>query len=151
VNNIGVALIAFASGAALSTAGAPTPPVSSKLGPQAITWEQIEAGTGKGLSKPVFRSATATLDELEMHVTHLPAGQAPHPPHTHPEEEVVIIKEGTLDAMQSGKTTRLGPGSIIFQASGQLHGVRNVGQTPATYYVIRWASPGTLKARAAKP
>jgi quercetin dioxygenase-like cupin family protein len=144
MTNVGIAVIAFAAGAAVAGGGA-----APVLGPQAITWEHIESGTGKGFGKPILRSATATLDELEMHVTHLPAGQAPHPPHTHPEEEVMILKEGTVDVMQSGKTTRLTPGSIAFQASGQLHGLRNVGQTPATYYVIRWASPGMLKARAA--
>jgi len=87
-----------------------------------------------------------------MHVTHLPAGQSPHPPHQHADEEVVIIKEGTLEALQSGKTRKLGPGSVLFQASNQLHGVRNVGSGPAVYYVIRWTSPGMSKPKtAAKP
>ena len=35
---------------------------------------------------------------------------------------------------------------MIFQASNQLHGVRNVGETTATYFVVRWTSPGKLKA-----
>jgi quercetin dioxygenase-like cupin family protein len=103
------------------------------------------------MGKAIFRSPTATLDELEMHVTHLPAGKEPHPPHKHAEEELVIIKEGTLEAMQEGKSRRLGPGSVIFQASNHLHGVKNVGDGPATYYVVRWASPGTLKAKPAQP
>ena len=146
-------------GAAVATAPAPPAPAPSPpptapaaaLGPQAVTWEQIEAGTGKGLSKPIFKSRTATLDELEMHVTHLPPGKVPHPPHRHPEEELVILKEGTLEVLQGDKTSRVGPGAVIFQASNQLHGVRNVGDVPATYYVMRWASPGMLKAPAAKP
>jgi quercetin dioxygenase-like cupin family protein len=84
-----------------------------------------------------------------MHVTHLPAGQSPHPPHQHADEELVIIKEGTLEALQSGKTRKLGPGSVLFQASNQLHGVRNVGSGPAVYYVIRWTSPGMSKPKTA--
>jgi len=47
--------------------------------------------------------------------------------------------------MQNGVTKRAGAGSIIFQASNDLHGLRNAGQTPATYYVIKWYSPGMLK------
>jgi hypothetical protein len=30
-------------------------------------------------------------------------------------------------------------------ASNHPHTVRNVSDTPATYYVFNWASPGTLK------
>jgi hypothetical protein len=28
-----------------------------------------------------------------------------------------------------------------------MHGIRNVGEGPATYHVIRWNSPGMLKQR----
>ena len=110
-----------------------------------MSWEQIENGPVKGKGRAIFQSPTATLDELEMHVTHLAPGQAPHPPHSHPQEELVIIREGSLEAFQSGKTRRLGPGSVIFQASNQVHGLRNIGDAPATYYVVRWTSPGMPK------
>jgi hypothetical protein len=29
-----------------------------------------------------------------------------------------------------------------------LHAIRNVGETPATYHVIKWNSPGMLKKKA---
>src|SRR5205809_133609 len=109
-----IAALAFAGGLAVARAGAPTPP---RLGPSALSWEQIEKGPVKGKGRAIFLSPTATLDELEMHITHLAPGQAPHPPHTHPQEELVIIKEGTLEALQDGNTRRMGPGSVIFQAS----------------------------------
>ena len=128
-------------------AGAQDPVLAST----AVTWEEIQArpaGTS-GLSRQVVRSPTATLDELEMHVTFLPAGKASHPPHTHPNEEVIIIREGTLDAFQNGKTTRVGPGSILFMASNQPHNVTNVGETTAVYHVINWSSPGMKKKTAA--
>jgi quercetin dioxygenase-like cupin family protein len=150
MNKPSLAVIAFLSGLAASTAGsAPAPP--PLLGPTAVSWEEIEARTGKGMSKPVFQSPTATLDELEMHVTHLPPGKAPHPPHKHAAEELVIVREGTVEALVGGKTRRLGPGSVIFQASNQMHGLLNVGEVPAVYHVIRWNSPGMLKAQNAKP
>ena len=34
-------------------------------------------------------------------------------------------------------------GSVIFQASNQLHSIKNVGQTQATYHVLKWVSPGS--------
>jgi quercetin dioxygenase-like cupin family protein len=143
-----IAALAFAGGMFVATAGRGAPPL---LGSTSLTWEQIWASGNSttGLSHRFFQNPTATLDELEMHVTDLPPGKAPHAPHTHPEEELLIIKEGTLEAMQSGKTRRLGPGAVIFQASNQLHGVRNVGDTRAIYYVVRWRPPGLVKARPA--
>ena len=37
---------------------------------------------------------------------------------------------------------------MIFQAANQMHGMKNVGDVPAVYHVMRWNSPGMLKARA---
>jgi len=110
----------------------------------AVSWEEIEARRASGRSQ-VFRHPTATLDELELHVTVLPPGQSPHPAHEHPNEEIVIIKEGTLEATVNGHTHRVGPGAVLFMASNQPHTVRNVGEVPAVYHVINWRSPGTPK------
>jgi hypothetical protein len=33
----------------------------------------------------------------------------------------------------------------MFMASNELHGVKNVGDKPATYYVVNWHSPGMLE------
>ena len=120
------------------------------LGSLAITWDEIQAlplGSG-GRARQLLRQPTATLDELEMHITWLPPGQTTHPPHTHPNEEVIVVREGTLEAFQNGKLTRVGPGSILFMASNEPHNVVNVGDTTAVYHVINWHSPGMLKAKA---
>jgi len=58
---------------------------------------------------------------------------------------LIIVKEGLIESTQNGEIKRAGPGSIIFESSNQLHGLRNAGTTPATYFVIKWFSPGTLK------
>jgi quercetin dioxygenase-like cupin family protein len=115
------------------------------MGSTAVSWEEIQAkGKAGDRYRQVFKSPTATLDELELHVTTLPAGQAAHPPHKHPDEEIIIVHEGTVEAMVNGETRRLGPGSVIFQAANQMHSIRNVGDTPAVYHVIKWNSPGML-------
>jgi quercetin dioxygenase-like cupin family protein len=109
-------------------------------------WEKIAVKETKtGATRDFFRSPTATLDQLECHVTTVKAGEASHAAHSHPEEELIIVKEGTIESVQNGQTERVGPGSIIFESSNQLHGLRNAGSTTATYYVIKWYSPGMLK------
>jgi quercetin dioxygenase-like cupin family protein len=100
--------------------------------------------TDVGVSRQVVRQPTITLDELEMHVTTLNAGLASHAPHRHANEELLILKEGTLEALVDGQWKKVGPGSIVFQASNSCHGVRNVGTTPATYHIVNWSSPGKL-------
>lgn len=101
--------------------------------------------TEVGAVRTVFRSKTATLDELECHITTLNPGESSHAPHKHQEEEIIIIKEGTVEALVNGQTRRVGPGSVIFQASNQMHAIKNVGSSPSTYHVFSWHSPGTLK------
>jgi quercetin dioxygenase-like cupin family protein len=101
--------------------------------------------TQTGTRREVMRAPTPTLDELEIHITTLNVGQVSHPPHQHPEEELLIVKEGTVETLQNGKASRLGPGSIIFHASNDLHNIRNAGTTPATYHVIQWRVSGAAK------
>ena len=109
-------------------------------------WNDMEDKTTKtGARRDVFDAPTATTDQLECHVTTLNPGEMPHAGHQHPEEELIVIKEGTIEATQNGKTKIAGPGSIIFEASNEPHALRNVGKTQATYFVIKWLSPGTLK------
>src|SRR5215472_6939133 len=116
------------------------------MGSSIFDWNTIEAKpTNVGSTRKFFQAPTATLDELECHVTTLNPGESPHPPHKHPDEELIIVKEGTVEALVNGERQRVGPGSVIFQASNQLHGLKNVGDGPATYHVIRWNSPGMLK------
>ena len=94
-----------------------------------------------GAVRQVMRTPTPTLDELEIHISTLAPGKSPHAPHQHEHEELLIVKEGTLETFQSGATRRVGPGGIIFQASNELHNVTNVGTTPATYFVVGWTIP----------
>lgn len=116
------------------------------MGSRIFEWEAFKVQkTNVGERRDVVRLPTATLDELEMHITTLNAGQTSHAPHQHPAEELIIIKEGTLESFVNGEYKRVGPGSIVFQASNQLHAIRNVGTTPATYHVVQWQSPGMLK------
>jgi quercetin dioxygenase-like cupin family protein len=113
------------------------------MGSRAVDWKDMTARPTKvGEVRQVFENRTATLDELELHITTLQPGQSPHAPHKHPDEEVLIVREGTVETFLGDRTQVVGPGSVIFQAANQLHSIRNVGTTPATYHVIKWNSPG---------
>jgi quercetin dioxygenase-like cupin family protein len=107
-------------------------------------WTTIKARPTKtGESRPFFQAPTPTLDELECHVTTLNPGESPHAPHKHPDEELIIIREGTVESLVNGVVKRVGPGSVIFQSSNQLHSIKNVGTTQATYHVVKWKTAKT--------
>ena len=113
----------------------------------AFDWNMINAvQTKTGERRQFFNSTTSTLDNLESHVTTLNPGESAHLPHQHPEEEMTIVKEGTVEVLVNGELKRVGPGSVVFQAANQLHSIKNVGNTPATYFAIKWKSSKTSEA-----
>jgi quercetin dioxygenase-like cupin family protein len=114
---------------------------SGLMGSRAVDWNAVQVSQdGTKSVRHFFQAPTATLTELEVHVTTLPAGESSHAPHQHPNEELVIVKEGTVEVLVDGKLQRVGPGSVIFNASNQMHSLRNVGNSAATYHVINWKS-----------
>jgi quercetin dioxygenase-like cupin family protein len=132
----------------LKTGVAGLPVNSSKvvIGESVYDWNTMEVKkTPIGETRTVLRGPTATLDELEMHVTTLNPGEASHPPHKHPNEELIILDQGTVEALINGEWKRVGTGSVIFNASDVMHGLRNVGDTPATYHVVNWHTDKTPK------
>jgi (S)-ureidoglycine aminohydrolase len=89
---------------------------------------------------------------VRVHATTLQPHQAPHPAHKHDDEELIIIKEGELTVTIAGKTKTLVPGSVALMLPGDEHGFDNKGDTPATYYVMRYTArtPGdTVRGRQA--
>jgi quercetin dioxygenase-like cupin family protein len=111
-----------------------------------FNWADLKATPTKvGESRGVFDAPTPTLAEFECHITTLNPGESPHAPHRHPEEELMVIKEGTLEALQGDKTNIVTAGGIIFEASNELHGLRNIGTNRATYFVFKFTPHDLVK------
>jgi mannose-6-phosphate isomerase-like protein (cupin superfamily) len=91
---------------------------------------------GKNRFRPIVEGLLHDGHPIEAHATELAPSSMPHGSHRHKHEEMFLIREGAVEVTVNGKSTRLGPGGVAFIASGEDHGIRNVGDTPAHYFVI---------------
>ena len=101
---------------------------------------------GQNKSRAVLKGETHSGFPVELHLTELGPGQAPHPPHKHVHEEVLLLQEGVLDAMIKGETTRITAGSVVCVSSNDEHGWRNPGPGTAQYFVLALGQlPGQVR------
>jgi quercetin dioxygenase-like cupin family protein len=128
------------------TAGATTRPTT--LPSAVLNWNEMDVkSTAVGGRRQLLQAATATLDQLEVHITTLKPGEQAHAPHRHPHEELIMLKDGTLEALLNDQRIPMPTGSVLFIAPNDLHMVKNVGSTPATYFVVTWRTPLTASAK----
>jgi mannose-6-phosphate isomerase-like protein (cupin superfamily) len=126
------------------TSVSPQPP--EKLRSTVYDWLKLEpTPTPTGMRRAVFDGATTALDKIHCHITTLNPGTNSGEPRRHLQEEVIIVKEGQVEASIDGKTQTVGPGSVFFMAANAVTALRNAGATPATYIVIYYYTPLTPK------
>jgi quercetin dioxygenase-like cupin family protein len=101
-----------------------------------LSQEQVEK-TDKGWK---FWFVPSSLSKgLVFKMTEVSANSANHPPHVHPEEEIIFVFEGEVEFTLSGESKTVGPNSSLYCPPGIPHGVRNVGDTPIRYAIIKVA------------
>lgn len=91
-----------------------------------------------GDQRVYFDGATDQLGSLTIGSLALKPGREPHPPHQHPEEEIMTVASGSGEILAGGKWSPVGPGSIMYCAGNSLHGVRNTGSVPMLFYYSKW-------------
>jgi quercetin dioxygenase-like cupin family protein len=110
---------------------------NKKLPSKAYKYEDLPVKVnGENKSRAVLSGETHSGFPIEMHMTELAAGQAPHAPHKHVHEELLMLRQGTLDATIQGQVIQITAGSSVYMASNDEHGWRNPGPGPAQYFVI---------------
>ena len=107
-----------------------------------FNWESLTVTKEDSrLRRAVMEGSTTSLSNFEVHTSTIEPGKAAHLPHTHADqEELIIIKEGSLKITINGVSNILGPGSIAYAMPGDEHGMINAGKTNATYYVLKYKS-----------
>jgi uncharacterized cupin superfamily protein len=119
---------------------------AEKLRSSVFDWTKLTTeSTANGQRRAVFDGPTTTLDKIHCHITTLNPGANSGEPRRHLQEEVIIVKEGLVEAHVDGRVQTVGPGSIFFFAANAVTRLRNAGDTPATYIVLYYYTPLTPK------
>jgi uncharacterized cupin superfamily protein len=94
--------------------------------------------TGKGYRRDFFNRATSQLTQFEMHTTALNADSVSHAPHTHIQEEMILITRGDIEMNIAGVLYKASAGDVIFLSSGVVHNLKNTGKEQCEYFAFQW-------------
>jgi uncharacterized cupin superfamily protein len=138
-----ILILGLLSPAPMSSAqtAAPAPLASAVYNVDELKVEPTRVGSRRA----VLDGPTTTLDKLHVHITTLNPGEKSGEPRLHLQEEVIIVKEGTVAVYCDGKTWTANPGAVIFFAAHSTTYLHNTGKTPATYTVVYYYTPLTPK------
>lgn len=127
----------------LRMAGIPALPMLAAAAPK-LADGTLEAAKAKLTKEPFgdlriyYDGPTDQLKAMTAGSLLLKAGMTPHAPHKHPEEEFMVVTEGTGEISVEGKITKVAPGSMMYCAANKLHGIVNTGKTPLLFYFYKW-------------
>jgi mannose-6-phosphate isomerase-like protein (cupin superfamily) len=91
---------------------------------------------GKNKRLDMFRAKTHTGFKMQSHQSDIAPGEVNHAPHQHLREEMMLIREGTIELTVAGRAYRLGPGDVGVIGSNEMHNAKNVGTTRALYFIV---------------
>lgn len=130
-------LPALCAGAAFTGEAAAAPaPAENVITTHVLRFRDLPVHGNENLFRPIVHGETHLHYPLEVHETTLQPGSMPHPAHHHLHEEMFLVREGHVQVTVNGQPKTIGPGGAAYIASNDVHGIKNVGATPATYFVI---------------
>lgn len=89
-----------------------------------------------------YSGETYSIKDSLTAVAIINPGMEIHPPHTHAEEEYLMIIEGEGTWTIKDKDTKASVGDILYAAPWELHGLKNTGKTPMKFVVWKWNGKG---------
>jgi quercetin dioxygenase-like cupin family protein len=107
--------------------------------------EFVFEGKPRGEIGVYFDGETAGTRNFVVGQFRLKPGAEPHPIHTHPEEEILIVTAGKGEISCDGKTTKVGPGSVMYTGPNAPHGIKNTGDDMLTFYFVKWTGVARAK------
>jgi mannose-6-phosphate isomerase-like protein (cupin superfamily) len=140
----GLAILVAAGALVVAQTPKDAPKPMDKLTSAVYAWDNMTVEPkANGERRFVFDGPTTALDKLHCHISTLNPGERSGEPRLHLQEEVIIVKEGTIEATFDGETRIAPAGSVIYFNARAVTALRNAGDTPATYFVLYYYTPLT--------
>jgi quercetin dioxygenase-like cupin family protein len=96
-----------------------------------------------------FQGSTPIIDDMECHASVLSPGHCPHPPHSHHDEELLIILDGEAELLiadkpefEGARVEKVGAGAFAYYPAFQHHTIRNTSNEPVSYLMFKWHVDG---------
>jgi (S)-ureidoglycine aminohydrolase len=111
-----------------------------KAGPSFVmNWnDMVVKPTDKGSTRQLFTRPTTMIGRFDIHVTQLNEGFNSHPPHTHKNEEIILMLDGNAEMVIGDGKQKANGGDVVWMGSMISHNLTNVGKTPCLYFAIQW-------------
>lgn len=104
-----------------------------------LDWNELATtNTDKGYRRDFFNRPTSQLAQFEMHTTALNAGEESHAPHSHVQEEIILILRGNVEMYIDGDRYTASAGDIVFLSSRVPHNLTNTGEEQCEYFAFQW-------------
>ncbi len=101
---------------------------------------------------PLFNMATPSMQNLSCHASVLNRNCSPHLPHTHDEEEILMLLWGEVDLILPDRPgpavnqrVHLKQGEFVYYPACFAHTLQTTSEGPANYLMFRWQSGRTTK------
>lgn len=97
----------------------------------------------RGGVRSYFERPTAMSKRFEMHVTTLNPDLRSHDPHTHRAEEIILMLENPVGESKAEMLIGInsfkgGEGDLFYVGTNLLHGIKNIGTVPCSYFAFQF-------------
>lgn len=92
----------------------------------------------RGGVRQLFDRKTVMTNRFDIHITSLNPGISSHPPHTHANEEIILMIDGEGEMILGEKKQHITTGDAAWVESMIPHNITNVAKRPAVYFAIQW-------------
>ena len=104
-----------------------------------IDWyDMVYKPHDKGGVRQLFDRKTVHTNRFDIHITSLNPGLSSHAPHTHKNEEIILMVDGEGEMVHGDKKRMLYTGGAAWVESMIPHNITNTGKRPAVYFAIQW-------------